>query len=185
MNRIDPEFLLGLAGVAGTLLGTFIVGAFFYIDSDMHRRSANSEAADMYLRSAIRWVFTAYSIPLLVPLVLSALEPVWGALTFLILGVMLSLLTVDTGRRILTRGGAATSRAFALNEGLTSAAVLVAVVLPWVLGGWIPQPADIVPSLLLLLACGFASTAALVMAQFDATKVDRVSSARPPADESS
>lgn len=180
MKEVDQEFLLGLAGVSGTLLGTFIVGAFFYIDSDMHRRSISSEAADRYLRSAIRWVFTAYSIPLFVPLVLSALEPVWGAVAFIVLGVMLSVLTVDTGRRILARGGSGRSRAFAINEVTTSAAVLVAVVLPWVLGGWTPQRAEFVPSLLIVLACGFASTAALVMAQFDATRDGRGSRGLSP-----
>ena len=36
-------------------------------------------------------------------------------------------------------------------------------------GGWETAPDDFVPSLLILLACGFASTAALVMTQFDAT----------------
>lgn len=170
MKEATPDFLLSLAGVSATLLGTFIVGAFFYIDSDMHRRLANSEAADIYLRSAIRWVFTAYSIPLLVPLVLAAVEPIWGAVAFAILGVMLALLTIDTGRRILAQGGSGTSRAFAINEWATSAAVLAAFILPWALGGWIPEPADFVPSLLLILACGFASTAAMVMAQFDATR---------------
>jgi hypothetical protein len=45
----------------------------------------------------------------------------------------------------------------------------VAVVLPWVIGGWVPPPSAFIPSLLLVLAAGFASTVALVMAEFDAT----------------
>ena len=40
MPNADNDFLLGLAGVSGTMLGTFIVGVFFYIDSEMHRRLA-------------------------------------------------------------------------------------------------------------------------------------------------
>ena len=87
MSGTDDDFLLGLAGVSGTMLGTFIVGVFFYIDSEMHRRLAASEAADRYLRSSVRWVFTAYSIPLLVPLVLASLDPLWGALSFIVLGI--------------------------------------------------------------------------------------------------
>ncbi|MFI0349935.1 hypothetical protein [Actinomadura sp. 9N407] len=78
MNAVDEEFLLGLAGVSATLLGTFIVGVFFYIDSDMHRRLASSQATDVYLRSGTRWVFTAYSIPLFVPLLLAAVDPTLG-----------------------------------------------------------------------------------------------------------
>jgi hypothetical protein len=41
--------------------------------------------------------------------------------------------------------------------------------LPWVIGGWVPPPSAFIPSLLLVLAAGFASTVALVMAEFDAT----------------
>lgn len=170
MREVDQEFLLGVAGVSATLLGTFIVGVFFYIDSDMHRRMASSEPTDRYQRSATRWVFAAYSIPLLVPLVLVSMEPLLGAVAFVVLGAILMMLTIDTGRRLLVRGGSGLSRALVVNEWLTSAAVLAALVLPWVLGGWLPDAAAFVPSLLLLLASGFESTAALVMTQFDATK---------------
>ncbi|GAA1835292.1 hypothetical protein GCM10009750_19670 [Agromyces salentinus] len=170
MNDMGQEFLLGLAGVSATLLGTFIVGVFFYIDSTTHRRLAGSEATDLYLRSATRWVFTAYSIPLFVPLSLVAMEPLWGAVVFAALGILLILLTVGTGRRILAGGRARMSRAFWVNEWMTSVALLAAMILPWALGGWVPEPADFTPSLLLILGSGFASTAALVMTQFDATR---------------
>lgn len=115
----EGDFLLGLAGVSATLLGTFIVGVFFYIESGLHRRLSGSIAADRFLRSGMRWVFAAYSLPLLV--------------------------------------------------AITNAAVVVAVVLPWVIGGWVPAPSAFIPSLLIVLAAGFASTVALVMAEFDAT----------------
>lgn len=170
MNAMDQEFLLGLAGVSATLLGTFIVGVFFYIDSTTHRRLAGSEATDLYLRTATRWVFTAYSIPLFVPLLLVAMEPLWGAITFAVLGIVLTLLTVETGRRMLAGGRSDMSRALVINEWMTSAALLAAMILPWALGGWVPEPAEFTPSLLLILGSGFASTAALVMAQFDATR---------------
>jgi hypothetical protein len=166
---IDAAFLLGLAGVSATLVGTFLVGVFFYIDTDLHRRLATSEAADMYLRSGFRWVFIAYSLPVMVPLALAALDPLWGALVFIVLGAVLVLASVDTGRRILKEGGSGMSRALMINEWLTSAAVVVIVVLPWVLGGWVPAPSAFVPSLLIALAVGFTSTAAVVMALFDAT----------------
>ncbi|WP_046454450.1 MULTISPECIES: hypothetical protein [unclassified Leucobacter] len=169
MPNADNDFLLGLAGVSGTMLGTFIVGVFFYIDSEMHRRLAASEAADRYFRSSIRWVFTAYSIPLLVPLALASLDALWGALSFIALGILLVAMTVETARRILARGGAGSSRSLVVNEWASSLGIVIAMVLPWTLGGWVPAPDDFVPSLLILLACGFASTAALVMTQFDAT----------------
>ncbi|MER7975368.1 hypothetical protein ACWEOH_08410 [Agromyces sp. NPDC004153] len=165
----EGEFLLGLAGVAATLLGTFIVGVFFYIESGLHRRLAGSVAPDQYLRSGMRWVFAAYSLPLLVALVLAALDPIWGALTFIVLGIIVVLASIDTGRRILMKGASGLSKAPLVNEWLTNAAVLVAVVVPWILGGWVPPASAFIPSLLLILAAGFASTVALVMAEFDAT----------------
>jgi hypothetical protein len=169
LMEISSDFLLALAGVAATLVGTFLVGVFFYMDSDGHRRLAASEAADLYLRSGIRWVFIAYSLPVLVPLTLAAFDPLWGALVFIALGSVLVLVSIDTGRRILKQGGSGMSRALFVNEWITSAAVVVIVVLPWVLGGWVPTPGAFVPSLLIALVGGFTSTAALVMTQFDAT----------------
>ena len=97
-------------------MGTFIVGVFFYIESGLHRRLSGSIAADRYLRSGKRWVFAAYSLPLLVALVLAALDPIWGALTFIILGLVLVLTSIDTGRRILMQGGSGLSRAPLINE---------------------------------------------------------------------
>lgn len=46
MQDVDQAFLLAFAGVSGTLLGTFVVGVFFYIDSEMHMRLEVSEAAE-------------------------------------------------------------------------------------------------------------------------------------------
>lgn len=169
MKDVDQEFLLGFAGVAATLLGTFVVGVFFYIGSEMHMRLEVSEAADRYQRSSIRWVFTAYSVALSLPLILAALVPVWGAATFALFGVLLVAMTIDCVRRILIAGASASSRGLVVNQWLSCALLVLALALPWVVGGWVPEPSAYVPSLLLLLASGFSSTAAIMMAQFDAT----------------
>ena len=163
----STEFLLGVAGVSATLLGTFIVGVFFYIDSDQHRMLSATVAADRYRRSAIRWVFAAYAVPVLVPLALVGAGPVGGVVAFIVLGAILAATTVDTGRRISMTGGSGSSAALIINEWATTLVVVVAVALPWVLGGWLPAVGDFTLSLLLVLAAGFSSTAALVMAQFD------------------
>ena len=181
MQEVDQAFLLAFAGVAGTLLGTFVVGVFFYIDSEMHMRLEVSEAADRYQRSSIRWVFTAYSVALFVPLVFAALHSRWGALAFGLFGVVLLAMTVDCVRRLLAKGASGSSRALVANQWLSSVVLVSALILPWALDGWAPSPGAFVPSLLLLLATGFTSTAALIMAQFDATMgmVDETTAAKP------
>lgn len=164
------EFLLTVSGVSATLLGTFIVGVFFYLDLS-HYRSATSTTIpiDRYMRVAVRWVFVAYSLPLLLPLVLVFAEPIWGALTFLALIAMLLAATVGTVRQVLTRGGAGSSMPLILNEWITTVAVLIAFVLPWLIGGWPPEPPAYIPSLVIAIAASFASTAALVISEFDST----------------
>lgn len=163
------ELLLGVAGVASTLIGTFIIGVFFYIDTDLHRMMMASDAADHYLRSSVRWVFVVYALPLFVPLTFAAFEPFWGTATFIAFSALVALTTLDTGRRILVRGGSGNSKARVVNQWVCTAAVVVLILLPWAIGGWVPPATAFIPSLIIALGVGFASTAALIMAQFDAT----------------
>ncbi|WJL96634.1 hypothetical protein QSU92_05510 [Microbacterium sp. ET2] len=166
----DREAFFALAGIAATMLGTFIVAAVFYIGSDAHRRLGAAEAADGYWRSGMRWIFAAYAIPMLAGLALGALPRVWAVLIFIGLTAVLVTLTFDTGRRILRREGGPSSSTLKLNEWLTTIIVLMSAILPWVLGGWMPQPTSFIPSLFLILAAGFTSTAALLMTEFDASR---------------
>lgn len=172
VREVTDEFLLALAGIAATLVGTFIVAVFFYLDSALHRaRGAAGSAADQYMRAGARWVLIAYSLPLIVALALVGAEPVWAAVAFLVFAAALVVATVDTSRRIAKRGATRRSLALAANEILTSLAVVALVVLPWILGDWIPSPSDFVPSLLLALAIGFISTATVTMSVFDAEEM--------------
>lgn len=164
-----PNFLLAVAGISTTLIGAFLVGVFFYIDSEQHRHLTSSEAADRYLRAGFRWIFIAFALPLFVSLALVSMEPLVGALVFVFFGLMLLASTVNTTRRMVAKGGSGSSRALMLNQWFSAVAVLAIVALPWILGGWLPTPEHYIPSLLLALAVGFSSTAALVMSQFDST----------------
>lgn len=185
MHEVTDEVLLGLAGIAATLVGTFIVAVFFYLDSALHRsRGAAGSTPDQYIRAGTRWVLIAYSLPLFVPLALIGADPVWAYVTFLMFAGALVVATVDTTRRILKRGATGKSPALAVNEACTSLAVVALIVLPWILGGWIPAPGDFVPSLLVALAVGFTSTATVIMSVFDAERTpapapERAASPRP------
>lgn len=171
MRAVTDEFLLALAGIAATLVGTFIVAVFFYLDSALHRsRGAAGSTPDQYMRAGTRWVLIAYSLPLIVALALVGAEPVWAAVAFLVFAAALMVATVDTTRRIVKKGATRKSPALAANEIITSLAVVAMAVLPWILGGWMPTPSDFVPSLLLALTIGFTSTATVIMSVFDAEK---------------
>jgi hypothetical protein len=169
VSDVTDVFLLALAGIAATLVGMFMLAVFFYLDSALHRaRGAAGSTADQYMRAGARWVLTAYSLPLIVALALVGVGPVWAAVAFLVLAAALVAATVDTSRRIVREGATRKSLALAVNEVLSSLAVVTLVVLPWVLGGWIPSRSDFVPSLLLALVVGFTSTATVIMSVFDA-----------------
>lgn len=168
-NEQLTEFMLGISGVSATLIGTFIVGVFFYIDTDMHRVMMATDAADRFLRSNVRWVFTVYAVPLFVALTLAAFDPIWGAGTFILLSALVVLSTVDTGRRIMALAKSDASTILVVNQWVCSGAVVVLITLPWVIGGWIPPATAFIPSMLLALAAAFSSTVALIMDQFDVT----------------
>lgn len=171
MREVTDEVLLGLAGIAATLVCTFIVAVFFYLDSVLHRsRGAARSAPDQYMRAGARWVLIAYSLPLVVPLVLVGAEPVWARVAFVTFAAALVVATVDTTRRVLKKGATRRSPALATNEAFTSFAVVALVVLPWTLGGSTPSASDYLPSLLLALAIGFTSTATVIMSVFDAER---------------
>ena len=167
MREVSEQFLLGVSGVAATLIGTFLVGVFFYLDSPLHRaRRAGSASADRYMRAGARWVFVIYSIPVMMPLVLAGLTEVWGAVVFVVLGALLLASTVETTVRLLRARAMEVTAGLVVNEILTTLAVLVLLALTWILGGWVPAAAAYTPSLLLAIMGGFASTTVLVMAVF-------------------
>lgn len=169
MREVNDEVLVGLAEVAATLVGTFLVGVFFYLESGHHRRARRAEAnADQYLRSGVRGVFLISALPLIVPLVLATLDAAWGALAFATLSAPLVLATADSGRKLLRPGGSWGSVAVIVNEVAADAATLLIVTLPWIIAdGWVPPPSAFIPSLVLALGSGFFSTVALVLTLFD------------------
>jgi hypothetical protein len=165
----EQAFLTALAGVSATLIGAFLVGVFFYIDSEQHRHLTASAAADLYLRAGVRWIFIAFAMPLFVSLALVSVDPLLGLIVFISFSLILIASTFDTGRRMLTRGGSGSSLGLLMNHWFATAAVVAIAILPWIVGGWLPSAEAYIPSMLLALLAGFSSTASLVMAQFDST----------------
>jgi len=178
VQPVSEEFLLSLAGAAATLIGAFLVGVIFYLDSDVHRSMNEGVADDSFMRSGTRWVFIIFAIPLMVPLTLVGLGAFWGTVVFVGLSALAAASTVDSVNRILMSGivksmSPTQSVALAVNQIVSTLAVVLLITLPWLLDGWSPRKSAFVPSLLLALAVGFSSTAALVMSIFDLSKGNR------------
>jgi lysylphosphatidylglycerol synthetase-like protein (DUF2156 family) len=101
----EQSFLIALAGISATLIGAFIVGVFFYMDSEQHRHLTTSEAADLYLRAGVQWIFVAFAVPLFVSLALVSMNGLTGAVVFIFFGLVLIASTLHTGRRMVAKGG--------------------------------------------------------------------------------
>jgi hypothetical protein len=93
----------------------------------------------------------------------------WNRVLFALLSFLLLAANVDTLRRIPDVAGVSgRASVLVLNELLGTAAVLALVVIPWALGGLDPSREDLTWSILLSLAAGFVSAAAVVLSVFEA-----------------
>jgi hypothetical protein len=108
-----------------------------------------------------------YALPLGLSLSLVALEPVWSRVLFALLSLMLLAANLDTAARIRAVARLTGSTALLVNELVGSAAVVMIVALPWVLGGLHPTREDLTWAILLAFAAGFVSILALVLCVLD------------------
>jgi hypothetical protein len=167
MREVSDQFLLNVAEVSATLVGLFLVGVFFFVETGF--RGRQREALEPYFRSGTRIVLIVFSIPILLSLTLVAMKPVWSHLLFAVLSLLLIAANVDSFRRVW--GVADTSPALLINELLGTAAAVLIVVLPWILGGIDPSREDLTWSIVLAFATGFLSVSALVLSAYDVERV--------------
>jgi hypothetical protein len=103
MQQVSDAFLLNMAEVSATLIGLFLVGVFFYVETGLRRWGQAREALEPYLRAGTRITLIVFAIPLGVSLTLVALEPSWARVFFALLSVMLLAANVDSVVRIRGR----------------------------------------------------------------------------------
>ena len=167
MRNVSDAFLLNMAEVSAALIGLFMVGIFFFADTGFRRLNQARVVVEPYFRASTRIVLVLYAIPLGLSLSLVALEPAWSQVLFALLSLMLVAANVDTALRIRAVAKVTGSTALLVNEVAGTAAVLVIVALPWILGGLHPTREDLAWAILLSFAAGFASIAALVLFVLD------------------
>jgi hypothetical protein len=169
MRRVSDEFLLNMAEVSSTLIGLFLVGVFFYVESGLGR-DPSQEGFRRYLRSGTRITLIVLSIPLGMSLSLVVLERAWASLLFALLSVTLIAANIDSALRVRGVHRATGSMALLINEIVATALTVTLIFLPWVLGGITPTRRDFTWSILLAFAAGFLSIGAIVMSAFDVSK---------------
>jgi hypothetical protein len=174
VRQISDAFLLNMAEVSATLIGLFLVGVFFYVETGLRRRDKWREVFDRYLRAGTRITLIVFAIPLLLSLALVALGPAWARVLFALLSILLLAANVENVARIRGVTKATGSIALLANEVVTSVLALMLVVLPWVLGGLHPTREDLTWAILLSFAAGFLSIGATVMSAFDMARLGAV-----------
>lgn len=167
MQQVTDELLLHLAEISATLIGLFLVGVFFYVESGLRRWDDARTVFEPYLRAGTRIVLILYAIPLWLSLTMIMLAPVWARLLLVVLSLVLVAANVDTVARIRAVTRATRSIALLINEVVSTIAVLALIVIPWALGGMRPNREELIWAVVLSLASGFLSTCALVMSAFD------------------
>jgi hypothetical protein len=170
MRQVSDSFLLNMAEVSSTLIGLFLVGVFFYVESGFGRSDPSQEGFRRYLRSGTRITLIVLSIPLGMSLSLVVLEKAWASLLFALLSVTLIAANIDSALRVRGVHRVTGSMALLINEVVATALTVTLIVLPWILGGITPTRRDFTWSILLAFAAGLLSIGAIVMSAFDVSR---------------
>jgi hypothetical protein len=172
MREVSDAFLLNMAEVSAALIGLFMVGIFFFADTGFRRLDQARGIVEPYFRASTRIVLVVYAFPLGLSLSLVVLRPVWSRALFVLLSLMLLAANLDTAARIRAVARVTGSTALLVNELVGTAAVVVIVALPWVLGGLHPTREDLTWTILLAFATGFTSISALVLFVLDLARFE-------------
>jgi hypothetical protein len=172
MRHVSDAFLLNMAEVSATLIGLFLVGVFFYVESGFHRFDRARGRFEPYLRSGTRITMIVFAISLGLSLALVALTLPWARALFAVLSLVLVAANVDSALRVRGVKEATGSTALLVNEVLATGMVVVLIVTPWALGGLHPTREDLTWAIVLSFAAGFLSINATVMSAFDIARLE-------------
>ena len=173
MDPVSDNFLLLIAEVSASLIGLFLVGMIFYIQTGFSQLERSREVVEPYFRASTRIVLILYSIPLVLSLTLVALSDGWSRLLFLTLIVGLVAANVSTAVGVRPVMQVTGNKTLFVNEVVGTAGVVLMVVLPLTTGGFSPGREDLVPAILISLGVAFLSTCVLVLTLFDIAQFER------------
>jgi hypothetical protein len=172
MRDVSDAFLLNMAEVSSALVGLFLVGVFFYVETGFRRSGGATNIVEPYFEAATRIVLILYAIPIFLSLALVVLEPVWSRVLFAVLSLLLIAANVDTAIRMRAVAKVTTSNLLVANEAVGTISVLALVVTPWLLGGLEPSREDLTWAILLSFGAGFLSVSTMALSAFDVAKAE-------------
>jgi hypothetical protein len=170
MREVSDAFLLSVAGISATLVGLFLVGVFFYIETGPRRGDTQRDAFVRYLRAGTRITLIVFAIPVGLSLALVAMELPYARVLFGVLCILLLAANVDSARRVRGVERVTGSTTMLAMEVVTSMLAVALVITPWVLGGLRPTREDLTWAIVLAFAAGLLSIAATVLSAFDVVR---------------
>jgi hypothetical protein len=176
---VSDDFLIAIADISAALIGLFLVGMIFYIQTGFDRLERSRGVIEPYFRAATLITFISFAIPLAVSLTLVALPIGWSRLLYGTLTVGLIMVNVTTVKAVRECVRVVGLRLLVMMEVVGTTLVALMVVLPLVTGGLRPERGDFVSGLLLSLGIGFLSTCVLVLTLFDIARFERSASPGP------
>jgi enamine deaminase RidA (YjgF/YER057c/UK114 family) len=170
---VTEGLLLGIAGVSATVVGLFLVGAFFYVEAGMRQQDGQARAAmQPYMRAGTRIVMLLFALALFLSLALAALDLSWARALYVVLTLLVVVANVETALRVRSVRLPGQPRTLLLNEIVGTIGVVLIAVLPWVLGGWRPGREELTLAALLALGTAFVSVGAMALSAFDVARLD-------------
>jgi hypothetical protein len=168
MKPVTDAFLLNVAEVSATLIGLFLVGVFFFVETGFRRLGDDVRPVmEPYFKAGTRIVLLLFALSLFLSLTLVVLGPNWNRVLFALFSLMLVAANVDSVIHIRPVARVTRSPVLLVNEAVGTALVAALVVIPWALGGFHPDRQDLTWSILLSFAAGLLSVSALVLSVFD------------------
>jgi hypothetical protein len=173
MRDVSDAFLLQTAEISGGLIGLFLIGVFFYVETGFRRLGPGGGAFEDYFRASTKIVMLLFAIPLVLSLTLVVLEPGWSRVIFVLLCVLLVAANFDTASQMRDVQRVLHSPALYVTEVVGTIGVVILVSIPWILGGLDPTREDLAWSILVSFAIAFISVFALVISVFDVSRAHR------------
>ena len=179
---VSEGLLLALAQIAATLIGLLLVGMFFYVETGFRRLTTLHVEAGAFLRAAAKLVLLLYALVLAVSLALVAFEPLMVTALFAVLSA--AVITALVGMTVRSRRLPSAVRRRHAAAWRVWPPTIVALAVPWVIGGWPLDPPALVDGLFLIGALAFFLTGGVLLFAFDLAGVDHAADATAarPAD---